>query len=305
MPELSRVLGWRLKEECRSVRAVPSFLHEALLLLFRNRPELAAELLRDALGVELPAYTEARIESAELTDIEPAARYADLVVLLVDGKPVLGIVVEVQLAPDEGKRFTWPVYVANLRARIRCDVELLVFTPDSKTATWAARPIRLGEFGMVRPFVVGPEGVPVVDDLAAAKHHPELAVLSAMAHGHGDVEAAVRLALVALEASSETAARHFAVYYDLVVSALSEAARKAFEMLPQQYQFQDESLRRSFDKGRAQASAESVIAFLEARKIAVSDEQRQRVLDCADLAKLESWVRKAAIVSTAAELFED
>lgn len=44
-----------------------SMRHEGLLLLFRNRPELAPELLRDALGVGLPAYTEARIESAELT----------------------------------------------------------------------------------------------------------------------------------------------------------------------------------------------------------------------------------------------
>jgi len=36
---------------------VPSQLHEALLLLFRNRPGLAPELLRDALHVELPQYT--------------------------------------------------------------------------------------------------------------------------------------------------------------------------------------------------------------------------------------------------------
>jgi hypothetical protein len=38
---------------------MPSQLHEALLLLFRNRPSLAPELLRDALHVELPEYTEA------------------------------------------------------------------------------------------------------------------------------------------------------------------------------------------------------------------------------------------------------
>lgn len=60
---------------------MPSQLHEALLLLFRNRPALAPELLRDALHVELPAYTETRIESAELTDVQPAEYRADLVVL--------------------------------------------------------------------------------------------------------------------------------------------------------------------------------------------------------------------------------
>lgn len=45
---------------------MPSKLHEALLLLFRNRPSLAPELLRDALHFELPAYTDVRIDAAEL-----------------------------------------------------------------------------------------------------------------------------------------------------------------------------------------------------------------------------------------------
>ena len=35
---------------------MPSLDHEVLLLLFRNRPALAAELLRDALGQALPAW---------------------------------------------------------------------------------------------------------------------------------------------------------------------------------------------------------------------------------------------------------
>jgi hypothetical protein len=65
-------------------RPMPSITHEALLVLFRNRPELAPELLRDVLHVALPAYSEVRIESADLTDIDPAEYRADLVVLLVD-----------------------------------------------------------------------------------------------------------------------------------------------------------------------------------------------------------------------------
>jgi hypothetical protein len=58
----------------------------------------------------------------------------DLVVLLVDGKPVLGIVVEVQLLPDPQKRFTWPVYVAGLRARLKCPACVLVVTPSERGA---------------------------------------------------------------------------------------------------------------------------------------------------------------------------
>jgi hypothetical protein len=69
---------------------MPSLSHEALLLLFRNRPELAPELLRDALHVTLPPYSNVRLESADLTDVSPAEYRADLVVLLVDATPVLG-----------------------------------------------------------------------------------------------------------------------------------------------------------------------------------------------------------------------
>jgi hypothetical protein len=102
-----------------------SMRHEGLLLLFRNRPELAAELLRDALGVGLPAWSEARVESAELTEVAPTEYRADLVVLLVEGRPVFAIVVEVQLTRDEDKRWTWPVYLASLRARVGCPTALI------------------------------------------------------------------------------------------------------------------------------------------------------------------------------------
>jgi hypothetical protein len=120
-----------------------SMLHEALLLLFRNRPRLAPELLSSVFGVVLPAYTSERLESAELTQIVPTEYHADLVVLLLDEAPVLAIVVEVQLGPDLQKRWSWPVYVLALRARMRCDVMLLVVSPDESVAKWAACPIPL------------------------------------------------------------------------------------------------------------------------------------------------------------------
>ena len=121
---------------------MPSLTHEALLLLFRNRPELAPELLREALGIELPAYTEVRIESADLNDVVPAEYAADLVVLLVDGKPVFAIVVEVQLARKERKRFTWPVYGTGLRARFECEAVVLV---DRVGDTFTATVLEAGE----------------------------------------------------------------------------------------------------------------------------------------------------------------
>ena len=79
---------------------MPSMEHESLLALFRNRPALAAELLRDALHVELPPYRQVRVASADLSEVAPAEYRADLVTMLVDEAPVLGIVLEVQLKRD-------------------------------------------------------------------------------------------------------------------------------------------------------------------------------------------------------------
>src|SRR5690606_30062787 len=166
---------------------MPSQLHEMLLLLFRNRPALAPELLREALNVELPEYSEARLESAELNDVVPTEYRADLVVLLVNGKPVLGIVVEVQLQPDARKRFSWPVYVTGLRARLECPCCLLVVTTSDST---------------------------------------------------GDVETAVKIAHNAFSSTASLDEDTRVLYFDLIDTALGEAARKALQMLPRNYEFQ-------------------------------------------------------------------
>jgi len=237
---------------------MPSQLHEALLLLFRNRPLLAPELLREALHVELPTYTEARIESADLTDIQPTAYRADLVVLLLRGKPVYGIVVEVQLRSDARKRYSWPAYAAGLRARFRCPVCVLVYAADDAVARWAARTVDIGGGNRFTPLVLGPSGVPVIDRKTVARADPELAVLSAMAHGRSArPDRALRIALAAIGASVGLDADRSTLYFDLVIYALGAAARKALrEMDPQKYEFQSDFAKRYFGRGLAKGRAE-------------------------------------------------
>jgi predicted transposase YdaD len=55
--------------------------------------------------------------------------------------------------------------------------------------------------------------------------------------------------------------------------------------------------------GKAEGKAEGVLAVLAARGLAVSEEQRARVLACADLAILDGWLRTAATCSETAALF--
>jgi hypothetical protein len=83
---------------------MPSTLHEALIEMFRHRPSLAAELLADALGFDLPAYQQARVEPGGFTDLTPTEYRADAVVLLtVADVPVLAVVGRGTTRPRPGQ----------------------------------------------------------------------------------------------------------------------------------------------------------------------------------------------------------
>ena len=227
--------------------------------------------------------------------------------LLVEGKPVLGIVVEVQLQRDDRKRFTWPVYVAGLRARLGCPACVLVVTPSEAVADWCRVPIDLGPGATLAPLVVGPASVPVVDDAAIAERDPELAILSVLAHGQEPgAEAIGRAALMAALGLSD---ERQVVYSDLIFAALSQAARAALEdlMASGGYEFQSEFAKKHQAKrraeGKAEGRADAVLDVLEARGLRVSEEARSRILACTDPAQLSVWVRKAVTVTSVEQLF--
>ena len=286
-----------------------SWDHEGIVELFRSDPRLAAELLQGPLGLDLPAFVEARVESGAVTQLNPAELHADLVVSLNDDThAVLAIVVEAQRGVDPDKFFSWPAYVASLRHRLRCEVCLLVVTQSERVANWAARQIRLGPGSSLQPLVLRPSVVPVIDDAEDAQKAPELAVLSAMVHGGGHVETAVKVALTALTAVHDLDRDRFLLYFSLIRAALSEAGRKAFSMHPQGVQFFDESLQQSFNRGRiegqATEKASAVLDVLDTRSLAITDAQRERIVSCSDLETLTRWVRRAVTVASVDELFE-
>ena len=180
---------------------MPSLTHDALLQLFRNSPTLAPELLRDVLHAPVPPFDHVRIGDSTLTEVVPTEYRADLVLLLegaADANTAAAVVVEAQLGRDPDKRWSWPVYLTSLRARLRCDVALLVVTSDAAVAGWAGTPIATGHPGWVLvPLVLGPEALPAVRDATAGEVSPELAVLSVMLHGHGAHALAVAEAALA------------------------------------------------------------------------------------------------------------
>ena len=188
---------------------------------------------------------------------------------------------------------------------------------------WCAEPIDLGHPSLVlRPVVLGPDRVPVVSDEAAASADPELAVLSAMSHGSepGAAERAVAI-FGALRQLDEERSR---LYHDLVMAALSDAARKALEVIMNSgsYEYQSDFARKYVAQGRAEGiaqgkaegeakgkaegeakgEAQALLTILTVRGLPVTEAQRQRILSCADLAQLDRYLRRAVSAASTEEV---
>jgi hypothetical protein len=286
-----------------------SMAHEVIVDLFKNRPSLGAELLSEALGVALPSYTEARLISIDLTQIRPAEYRADVVVLLLDGDvPIWVLIVEVQLGIDDDKRFTWPEYTMGARAKHRCPVGLLVVAPDPDIAAWCAEPIETGIPGFVlHPPVLGREAVPVVTDLVEAARRPELAVLSAMAHGESEQAAAIAAAVLpAIQGLPDERARF---YGDLVLNSLNEAARRALEVMMKGYEYQSDFAKKYVAQGEAHGriaeAARNLLTVLRVRGITVPDAARERIMAEKDQERLERWHERAILAASLAEVLDD
>ena len=286
---------------------MPSQLHESHLLLFRNQPTLAADLIRGALGAWLPEFTRAQVVSADLTDIQPAEYRADMVIQLSDDEPVYGIIIEVQLSADNRKRFIWPAYVANLRARLKCPVSLLVVTADEAVARWAGENIQLGGLHQFKPYVLGPSGIPRVTDEALARDNPELAVLSAMAHGRdANVDRALEIAFVAQKASAGLDPDRSTIYCDLITRSLGKAARYALNSMdPQKYVFKSGFARKyialGMKKGEAKGEARgraAVVMRLLALRFGPLDSATTQAVRRASISELEAIAERLLTART-------
>jgi hypothetical protein len=275
------------------------------LELLRERPALAADLLECVRSDLVPAFSQARLESGDLSEHTPAAYHADALVTFGGEQRTLAVVVEVQLRPDRRKHLSWPVYLATARARLNCPVILLVISPEGRAAAWARRPIPLGHPGLVlTPLVLGPDEVPVLT-VAEDATAPELAVVSAAVHGAGPEGAMVFTAM--LESFEKIEPEQARGYIDEVLAVLPEAARKLLEAIVETRtrEYKSDFARGYEARGEARGEAKAVLAVLSTRGIEVPGEARSRISECTDLTLLESWVRRAVTVASADELFDE
>lgn len=294
-----------------TLRLMPSTPHEVVIDMFTERPGLVAPLL-SALGCELPDYDTVKTRSERAAVVAPTEYYADAVVAFEHGSAtVLAVVVEIQLRRDPDKLWSWPVYTASLRARMKCPVLLLIVCPDNGTAKWAGQPLTFG-YGSpsttLRPLVLSPSSVPVITDPDVATELPELAVLSAVAHPqHPDHTQIWRALAAGFRTLGEDPALR---YHDFILTMLPRAVRPAWEAFMstglRDYNFTSDFARKYIAegeaKGEAKGEANSILTVLDARGIAVSDQVRDAITSCDDLDQLQKWLRRALEVVAAEEL---
>jgi hypothetical protein len=273
---------------------MPSLDHEILVDLFREDGRLAIELLRRCAGISVE---HARVEhrSIDLSQVVPTEYRADDVLVLFrrDSSATTAVIVEVQLDEDDDKLRTWPVYVAALRARLRCPAMLLVITRDPATARWARRPIELGHPGFqLTPLVVDYADVPRITDLETASQLPQLAVLAVLAHP------ALEAAEMAIEAISQLPEDLLRLYTDVILKALPAELRRILEArMIKGYQYQSDFARKYYGQGLEEGRQEgrerlqaAVVALARTKLKTVSDDDLARIAAITDLRVLTELV---------------
>jgi hypothetical protein len=251
------------------------------------------------------------VVEAALDQLVPIEYRADLVIEVKQGdKVVFAIVLEVQLGEDPDKKSVWPVYLTVTRARRKgCPVCVLVVAPDAKVAAWAARPIALGLPGdTIQPRVLGPPELPRVTDRAEVIQQPEIAVLSAMAHGNEPDGLKVVMAVLAGLVAFDDAATK--MYRRLIYATFGEALRrKVAEMIMNpteefELPFERELREMCEAKGRTEGLKAALLKLVARVGLALSEDERARIDACDDPATLDRWLDNAFAAKTAADLFQ-
>ncbi|MEU7743299.1 hypothetical protein [Nonomuraea sp. NPDC049158] len=293
---------------------MPSPVHDTLNALFRNRPALAVEILRDAFDVDLPTDALVEVAGNDFNDRPSKDLQADTVIVVGPRQdPIHGIIVEIQQKKEDDKLTTWARYAAALWLRLKCPVVVLTLCPTTSVATWAAKPIVTSLPGFVlQPRVVGPDRIPVITDPSEAMDCIELAAMSVMMHGQ---QRAVTEAFVA--ALSKLADDDAPQYYEYGYRLASLVARRIMEdiMSSTAWPVYSPFAKEHFGKGKAEGKAEgkvegkvegkaeAVIKILKARGISVPQDAHDRITRCTDLDQIEEWIDRAVTATALDDLF--
>ena len=229
-----------------------------------------------------------------------------------DHEALEAFVLEVQLSEDSRKQFTWPLYIAVTRNRLRCRTTLVVFTDSDEVARWATRLIGADGDISVRAVVIGPRQIPRTLSMDRAREVPALAVLAVVAHGRGPE--ARRLGPMAWAAIRPLVVRGdelgilytdvlFAYLDSSVLDKIREDEMKAlgYEPISPYFKRRDAEM---FAKGRTQGMVRMLERLLERQGLDPTEDQRRSIVACNDPDTLQHWFDRALGATNMTEIFE-
>ena len=239
----------------------------------------------------------------------PTEYHADAVVRLCerDGATTAAVITEIQLRADEDKRFTWPLYVTALRAKLRCPVFLLVVVPEKKIEIWANEVVPLGPPGFLfKPSVLAFPDLPRIVNAAEAKRLPELAVLSALAHPEPEIATTAFSAIRAFPHDDQR------LYTDMILAGLPTDLRERMQArMVKDYVYKSEYALKyvgeGMEKGERQGLQSAVLSLASdklPRVFAKDKAALRRITDTEKLTKLTVALGRATTEEEARVVFD-
>jgi hypothetical protein len=150
--------------------------------------------------------------------------------------------------------------------------------------------------------VIGFAEVPRITDLETASQHPQLAVLSVMAHPE------LEIAAVAVEAIAGLPENLFRLYYDVILRALPAELRRRLEArMIKGYQYQSDFARKYYgqgleegrEEGREDGLRAAIVALARTKLKTVSPEDLARIAALTDVRVLTDLVSALGQARTA------
>lgn len=300
--------------------------HDSATKLFKENPQLGAEVLRDLMGVPLKGNVKPVPLPQVLSDKPPNDLIPDLAFRIGSARNASRcFIVELQTKMTKEKQRQWPRYVTALWLTYECPVDLLVICPDETAAHSCAQLIYTNlEHFACPPKVLAPWRVPFLATAEEVANQPALAVLSVAYHGE---DPKVRDAFVAGTAFlGEEGGNN---YYDWGYAMSAPAVQQMMEeLMNSTYRMphsptlrkeheagleegreegREEGLEEGREEGRAEEAVKrerkTIYRLAKARGLTLSELQRARVDGCPDLSLLELWSEQAETAESADDVF--
>lgn len=293
---------------------MPSAKYQSLARLLTEGRGVLREILAFA-GVDVPEDLELRPGPDAVRGGGPHDYFPDGTMVAqgtTDYEALEAFIVEVQLSEDSRKQFTWPLYVAVTRNRLRCPTTLVVFTDSDEVARWAARVIEANGDISIRAVVIGPRQIPRTLSIERAREVPALAVLAIVAHGRGpEARQLGSIAWAAVRPLVDRGDELGMLYLDVMLAYLDPRVLEqileddmmilGYEPISPYFKRRDAEV---FAKGRARGMARMLERLMERQGLDPTDEQRRSIVSCNDPDTLQHWFDRALGATNATEIFE-